>query len=118
MLDEQHFVVFFDVINGRELDKLEAQLTENAQFHFPKTQPLFGKKQIIRFFKILYRRYPVLDFRIQRQIIQGNLAAVHWTNRGADKKQELYENEGVTLFEMEGEKVRFMSDFFKDTGKF
>jgi ketosteroid isomerase-like protein len=111
-------VHFFDVFNDRDLDKLGNLLTENAQFYFPKTQPLLGKKQIIRFFNILFRQYPELEFKIQRKIIQEEMAAVHWTNRGASKRGEPYENEGVTLFEMEGDKIRFISDFFKDTGKF
>jgi len=29
-----------------------------------------------------------------------------------------YENEGVTILEMERPRVRFISDFFKDTEKF
>jgi ketosteroid isomerase-like protein len=119
MMSEQSSIThFFDVFNNRDLDKLGDLLTENAEFYFPKTQPLLGKKQIIRFFNILFRQYPELEFKIQRKIIQGEMAAVHWTNRGASKRGEPYENEGVTLIEMEGDKIRFISDFFKDTSKF
>ena len=109
---------FFDIINKRDLSKLEEALTENARFYFPKTQPLLGKNRIVRFFKILFRQYPELAFKIRRQIVQGPLAAIHWTNYGVNKKQEPYENEGVTILEIKGDKIRFISDFFKDTGKF
>jgi hypothetical protein len=33
-------------------------------------------------------------------------------------RQEPYENEGVTILEMKGHRVSFISDFFKDTEKF
>ena len=58
MSQDRYIDRFFDFINTRELGKLEELLTDAAEFYFPKTQPLFGRKQIIRFSKILFRRYP------------------------------------------------------------
>lgn len=109
---------FFKLVNDRDLERLGYLLTDGAEFYFPKTRPLFGKERILRFFSILFRRYPELNFEVQRTIVQGPMAAVHWTNRGANRRQEPYENEGVTILEMQGPKVRFISDFFKDTEKF
>ena len=109
---------FFSLVNNRDLPKLEALLSDNCEFHFPKTRPLLGKNQIIRFFKILFHRFPQLEFQIQRTIVQGSKAAVHWTNRGMSRRSEPYENEGVTVLEMEDGRIRFISDFFKDTEKF
>ena len=43
---------FFDLVNERNLEKLEALLKENSEFYFPKTKPMVGKNRIIRFFKI------------------------------------------------------------------
>ena len=118
-MTEGHFITqFFELINMREMDRFGDLLTEDAQFYFPKTQPLIGRGRIIRFFKILFRQYPKLEFKIERKIIQGQMAAVHWTNRGVHKRGEPYDNEGVTILEMAGDKIRFISDFFKDTGKF
>jgi hypothetical protein len=34
------------------------------------------------------------------------------------RREEPYENEGVTILEMEAGRIRFISDFFKDTEKF
>ncbi|MBL7212038.1 MAG: nuclear transport factor 2 family protein [Desulfobacteraceae bacterium] len=109
---------FFELVNSRDLRRLAGLLTDTAEFYFPKTRPLIGKERILRFFGILFRQYPELVFEIQRTIVQGPWAAVHWTNRGANRRQEPYENEGVTILEMEGSKVKFISDFFKDTEKF
>lgn len=118
MPDEYTLVQFFDFINNRDLEQMENLLTETAEFYFPKTQPLLGRAQIVRFFKILFRQYPELSFQIKSIIIQENRAAVHWTNHGFNRRKEPYENEGVTILEEEGGRISFMSDFFKDTGKF
>ena len=109
---------FFDIINKRDLEILEDLLDDKAEFYFPKTQALIGKKRILRFFKILYRRYPELAFQIKRTIIQGEAAAVHWSNQGVKKGGEHYANEGMTLLEIKSQKIVFISDFFKDTEKF
>jgi ketosteroid isomerase-like protein len=118
MTDEIPVGLFFDFLNARNLNRLDGLLTEGVQFYFPKTQPLVGKQQIIRFFKILFRQYPELAFEIQGTVIQGAMAAVHWKNRGLNRRGEPYQNEGVTLLRMEGDKITFISDFFKDTSRF
>jgi ketosteroid isomerase-like protein len=119
MLDNRMLDKFFDALNRRDLEQMGGLLAEGAEFYFPKTQPLTGKERILRFFKILFHRYSELLFHVERTIVEGQRAAVHWTNRGVSRKGEPYDNEGVTLFE-EGDEGRivFMSDFFKDTDKF
>lgn len=118
MSDQNIVFNFFELVNARDLKRLGDLLTDSVEFYFPKTRPLIGRERILRFFGILFRQYPKLVFKIQRTIVQGPLAAVHWTNRGANMRQEAYENEGVTILEMERPRVRFISDFFKDTEKF
>ena len=116
MLDNRILDGFFDALNRRDLEHMGTLLTEGAEFYFPKTQPLTGKERILRFFKILFHRYSELLFQVERTIVEGQRAAVHWTNRGVSRKGESYDNEGVTLFE-EGDdgRIVFISDFFKNT---
>jgi ketosteroid isomerase-like protein len=109
---------FFEKINTRNLDEFGFCLADNAEFYFPKTHPLLGKTQILRFFNILFRRFPRLEFEVQKVIVEEQSAAIHWKNKGVNRKQESYENEGVTLIEARDEKITWISDFFKDTGKF
>ena len=118
MIVKKTIECFFDSVNRRDLNQMEKLFTENAEFYFPKTQPLIGKDRIIRFFKILFRQYPELIFDMKRVIIENNRAAVHWKNAGLNRKSESYENEGVTIFEGSGNLIEYMSDFFKDTEKF
>ena len=115
MIDDTTISSFFNFVNARDLSELESLLTEDSEFYFPKTKPLLGKDRIIRFFKILFHRFPQLEFQIQRTIIQEAKAAVHWSNRGRNRQKEPYENEGVTIFEIEKGRINFISDFFKNT---
>ena len=109
---------FFEVFNQRNLDKVQDLLANDAAFYFPKTQPLIGTARILKFLNILFRQYPQLRFEIQRIIVDGNQAAVHWTNQGTDKRDLPYENEGVTLIELQDGKIIFISDFLKTLKNF
>jgi ketosteroid isomerase-like protein len=108
---------FFRRVSDHDLSVTD-MLTETAEFHFPKTQPLLGKEPIRKFFGILARQYPQLVFDLQKIIVQGDHAAVHWKNRGVNRRQEPYENEGVTIMEFKDSKISFLNDFFKNTEKF
>jgi ketosteroid isomerase-like protein len=93
-------------------------LAEDARLFFPKTQPLVGREKVLKFFQILFRQYPELAFTVELTIAQQGKVAAHWRNKEVTRKNEPYENEGVTLFFFEDGLVTLMSDFFKDTGKF
>jgi ketosteroid isomerase-like protein len=118
MIDERMLQDFFAAMSRQDLEGLGAQLHPAARFEFPKTRPLEGREEILRFFRILFRRYPELSFTVRRTVIQGSRAAVHWANAGSARDGAPYENEGVTLMEFDGAVVTWLSDFFKDTGKF
>jgi ketosteroid isomerase-like protein len=118
MTPEKIISDFFTCFNSRDLDRMRPMLAENAEFYFPKTQPLLGLDRILKFLHLLFRQYPKLVFTVHRTIVQENRGAVHWTNQGKNRRGEPYENEGMTLLEFEDEKIRYISDFFKDTGKF
>jgi len=117
MLNKQIAHKFFEIFNNRDSEAMANLLTADAVFYFPKTQPLIGKKRILKFLNILFRQYPELVFKVQRVIYQGDQAAVHWTNQGMNRRQEPYQNEGVTILEMRDNKISYISDFFKDTEK-
>jgi ketosteroid isomerase-like protein len=114
---DQTFIKFFQVLNERDLDEADTLLDSRTEFFFPKTKPIIGKDRILKFLNIFFRQYPELIFTVVRVIHQGDQAAVHWTNRGTNRRKEPYENEGVTILEIKNGKIVFISDFFKDTEK-
>ena len=109
---------FFDALNSRNFHRMEELLLADAKLLFPKTQPLIGRDRIIKFLRLLFRQYPRLVFSVQHIIRQENLMAVHWSNHGENRHGEPYENEGITLLEIQGNRIGFISDFFKNTEKF
>jgi ketosteroid isomerase-like protein len=117
MPEDQTCLKFFQVLNEQDLEAADNLLNAKTEFYFPKTQPIVGKDRILKFLKIFFRQFPELIFTVVRVIRQGDQVAVHWTNRGMNRHKEPYENEGVTLLEMEEGKIVYVSDFFKNTEK-
>ncbi len=118
MSEQQTILKFFEVFNSRNMEKMGDLLHPEAEFYFPKTQPLIGKDRILKFLKLLFRQYPELSFTVVRVICQEHQAAVHWTNRGMNRRKEPYANDGATILEFKDGKISYISDFFKDTEKF
>jgi ketosteroid isomerase-like protein len=77
MGEEATVLKFFKVFNQRDVAEMGNLLHPDAEFYFPKTQPLIGKERILKFLNILFRQYPELIFDIRQVIHQGNKAAVH-----------------------------------------
>ncbi len=117
MSEDQTFLKFFQILNERDLNEANNLLASRAELFFPKTKPIIGKERILKFLNVFFRSYPELIFTVRKVIHQKNQAAVHWTNRGISRREEPYENEGVTILEMEDGKIVYISDFFKDTEK-
>jgi ketosteroid isomerase-like protein len=109
---------FFEFLGAQDLGQMAGFLKEDARLFFPKAHPMTGRERVLKFFQVLFRQYPELHFEVQHIIAEEDKVAVHWKNRGANRKNEPYENEGVTLFFFEDGLVALLSDFFKDTGKF
>jgi len=110
--------VFFRLFNERDLDGMGALLAEDAVFRFPKTADLEGRERILRFLKLLLRRFPELEFTLRETVTEGETAAAWWTNRGVDRQGEPYANEGATWIRWREGAIVSISDFFKDTEKF
>lgn len=108
----------FAAMNERDVGLLLERLAPDAVFHFPGTAPIEGPDRIARFIKILFHRYPRLEFKTGRVIADARSAAVEWTNAGEDRNGEPYANAGVTVIELVGERIAYLSDTFKDTAVF
>lgn len=106
---------FFYLLNKKELENLNRFLSPVVIFYFPGTKPLSGPQKVIQLFKVIFRKYPNLTFRIKDIIAEKNRVAVSWVNSGTDVNGNPYQNEGVTLFRIEQGYVTYISDYFKNT---
>ena len=105
----------FDTFNNRDVSELEQYLAEDAVFDFPGTERLKGPKQILLFLKVLFRKYPRLEFKVEDILVDGDRACAVWSNEGKGNKGNPYSNRGVTLVWAREGKIVFISDYFKDT---
>ena len=107
--------IIFSSLNNRELSLLTNYLDENAAFDFPGTQLIKGRKKILTFFKILFRKYPRLTFTVEITIEDGEQVCVLWTNEGVTSQGNPYNNRGITFVRITGGEIHFISDYFKNT---
>ena len=107
--------IIFSSLNHRELNQLHDYLDEHATFDFPGTKLIKGRKKILTFFKILFRKYPRLTFTVQESIVDGGKVCILWTNEGITSDNTPYANQGVTVVNIAAGKIHFISDYFKNT---
>lgn len=105
----------FDAINNRDFETFEAIVTDGVRFDFPGVDLMEGRKRVVMFFKILFRKYSKLEFNVETVIADKSKTCVKWNNSGELSNGEAYSNVGLTWLDFEGEKIAFMSDYFKDT---
>ena len=105
----------FTTMNGRDVSHLEHYLAEDAVCDFPGPGRIEGPRRILVFLKVLFRKYPRLEFSVVDILVDGDQACAVWTNEGEDKKGKPYQNSGVTLMRFSEGKIVFISDYFKDT---
>ena len=102
-------------MNSRDVAALAPYIAEYATFDFPGAGCITGKKRILLFFKILFRKYPRLVFSITDIIVEGERACAVWSNEGENARGAPYQNRGITLVHIAGGQITHMSDYFKDT---
>ncbi len=105
----------FDAMNTRDFSKFENFITEDVAFDFPGAGRIEGYKRVIIFLKALLRKYPELIFTVSEIISDNQRACTVWTNKGKDINGNPYSNSGITLLYFTGNKITFISDYFKDT---
>ena len=107
--------IIFSAMNNRDLHDLRHHLAENAVFDFPGVGRIEGRKRILTFLKVLFRKYNRLIFTIEDIISEGDRVCAIWSNEGEEKKGNSYSNRGITLVKLSDGKIIFISDYFKDT---
>jgi ketosteroid isomerase-like protein len=105
----------FNAMNTRDFSEFENFVSEDVVFDFPGAGRIEGYKRVIIFLKALLRKYPELKFTVSEIITDNQRACAVWTNEGEDTDGNPYSNRGITLLYFRGNKLTFISDYFKDT---
>ena len=109
---------FVDAINEKDFKALDEVLHDDATFRFPKIDDQVGKKAVIRFFKVMSRKYTELKWMVYEDVFEGDQAVLIWDSTGELRGGGSYENEGVTTFKLKDGKLLFISDYLKRTEMF
>ena len=107
--------IFFNALNSRDHSDLLAHLAEDAVLDFPGAGRIEGRRRIIAFVRVLFRKFPRLEFTIHDVIVEKERACVVWTNRGERANGDAYRNSGITFAKINDGKIVYISDYFKDT---
>ncbi len=105
----------FKAMNTRGFQEFENLVSEDVVFDFPGAGRIAGIKRVLVFLKALLRKYPKLTFTVSEIITDNQKACAVWTNKGEDADGNPYSNSGLTLLYFSGNKLTFISDYFKDT---
>ena len=105
----------FNAMNTRDFSDLEQNITDDVSFDFPGAGRIDGSKRVIIFLKALLRKYNRLTFQVSDIIEEKHKTCAVWTNDGEHISGKPYSNSGITLLYFTGDKISFISDYFKDT---
>ncbi len=109
-------VYFFQILNERNYEEIEKNLSENVSLDFPYKPVIQGRERVMIFLKALHRRYEYLLFDVKHVFNDTNNVCVIWENHGKTVLGEMYSNRGLTYIRLNDEnKVEFLSDYFKNT---
>ncbi|PLW92237.1 MAG: hypothetical protein C0592_11685 [Marinilabiliales bacterium] len=108
-------MAFFEAMNAKNFDTVKDDMHEDISFDFPGTKLLEGQRRVLLFLTALTRKYNDLTFTVSEIIVENNVVFAVWTNKGTAADGSEYKNSGVTLIRFRGDKIEFLSDYFKDT---
>lgn len=112
---ETRVQALFAAMNQRDFSLVEGHLDETVVLDFPGSGRIEGKRKVLLFLKALLRKYPRLEFHLEEILVDGPRACAVWWNEGGRRDGISYRNRGVTLVHVEEGRIRFISDYFKDT---
>jgi ketosteroid isomerase-like protein len=105
----------FKAMNERDFGLFDQLISDEVAFDFPGVGKVEGRRKTVLLLKSILRKFPRLTFTVSEVISRDEKACVVWTNKGISSAGEAYQNSGITLFHFREGKIRFLSDYFKDT---
>lgn len=115
----------FDALNRHDLDSLTDMFHEDGVFEFPGNNIASGRyegREAIRaWFERWYDRLPESRFTLRHVSVENifalgasNVAHAEWDVEETDRDGTTHHMTGVTAFEVEGGKARFVKDYIFD----
>jgi len=109
-----------DVVERRDHRALEEWFAEEAEVWIPPRPPVRGGRRILALFRVLFRRYADLHWRVTAVHALGDRRCIYLTDSwGSVDGAEPYHNHVMSLLEFDEDgRIASLSDYFKDTAAF
>ncbi|MCI0329598.1 MAG: hypothetical protein L0196_01395 [candidate division Zixibacteria bacterium] len=112
--------LFMADLQTLKTENLSKWFDEESELCLPPCESARGARKILTIFGLIFRRYRELSWEVQTVYPAGERKLVYQTeSRGTFADGRPYANGILTVIEFSPEgKIRFLSDYFKDTAIF
>ena len=119
-MSEQLCLAFMRDLEARNPEVLRTWFTENAVLWIPPSPPIEGSRRIQAMFKLIFRMYTEIHWKVTDFYQVGNQRYIYATNSwGIIGKDTPYKNHVLTVIDFDAAgKISYLSDYFKDTAIF
>lgn len=119
-MSEQRCVQFMADLEKRDLQLVKNWFADEAVLWMPPTPPIQGVKRIAAMFKIIFRMYTEIHWKVTDVWPVTSTRFVYLTDSwGIIGKQTPYENHIMSVIDFDAsDRIVYLSDYFKDTAIF
>lgn len=107
-------------LEAHNLNALKDWFSEDAVLWIPPAPPVEGPRRIQAMFRLIFRMYKEIHWKVTDFHSIGNNRYIYATNSwGVIGKDTPYQNHVLTVIDFNSEgKISYLSDYFKDTAIF
>ncbi len=109
-----------DDLEKRNLDVLRGWFSEKSVLWMPPTEPIEGDRRILAMFRIIFRMYTEIHWKVKDVYAVGGNRYIYSTESwGTIGKQTPYKNSILSIIDFDADgRIAYLSDYFKDTAIF
>lgn len=111
---------FMADLNSLKIENLEKWFNNESRIWIPPAGEVVGARRIIALFRAIFRKYEKLEWNVNEIFSLGNNKFFYETmSNGTNSNKAIYNNHICTVISFtECGKIKFLSDYFKDTSSF
>jgi len=119
-MSAERCVAFMADLESRDLERVRNWFAESATLWMPPTEPIEGNRRIAAMFRVIFRMYAEIHWKVTDVYPVGANRFVYATDSwGTIGKDTPYKNHILSIIEFdENNQIKYLSDYFKDTAIF
>lgn len=111
---------FMEDLNSLKIENLQKWFNDESRIWIPPAGEVVGARRILALFRAIFRKYEKLEWNVDEIFHLGNGKFFYETmSKGTIADKGIYSNQICTIVSFaENGKIKFLSDYFKDTSCF